>query len=75
MKILLCRISYPKISAIGFIEFFKSPAPLTKMLFREKRVKNFYFRFLIKNLYLNQSAMPGAYRKPSVSKLFNKLNN
>ena len=46
--------------AIGFIEFFKSPAALAKILFREKRVYSFNFRFLIKNLYLHQSAMPGA---------------
>ena len=29
---------YPKIRAIVFIEFFKSPALLAKMLFREKHV-------------------------------------
>ena len=46
--------------AISFIELFKSPAPLTKMLFREKRVQSFNFRFLIKNVYLHLSAMPGA---------------
>ena len=37
MELLLRRITYPKMRAISFIEFFKSPAPLTKM-FREKRV-------------------------------------
>ena len=38
--------------AIGFIEFFKSPAPLTKILFREKRVQWFNFGFLIKKFIL-----------------------
>ena len=33
----LCRITHTKMRAIGFIEFFKSPTPLTKILFREKR--------------------------------------
>ena len=57
---MLCRITYPIMRAISFIELFKSPAPLTKMLFREKRVQSFNFRFLIKNVYLHLSAMPGA---------------
>ena len=38
MELFLCGITYPKMRAIGFTEFFKSPAPLTKKLFREKRV-------------------------------------
>ena len=46
MELLLCTITYPKMRAIGFIEFFKSP--YKNVVSRKNAFKVFISDFLYK---------------------------